>query len=70
MENTKVFYYYNLERYKMKHDATQPINTKIKHNIVELLAGAIFLVEGYLKTKSMVEKFMFFYENLEVKQCI
>jgi len=56
----KVFDYYNLERYTKLHDATQSINTEIKHNIVESLAGAIFLAEGYLKTKDLVEKFIFF----------
>ena len=54
-----VFDYYNLIRYVKLSNHKQPINDALKHNIVESLAGAIFLVEGYPKAEELLKKFIF-----------
>ena len=53
-----VFDYYDLEKYVKKPDNKMSINRKVKHNIVESLAGAIFLEEGYEKAKDLLTKFI------------
>jgi len=54
-----VFDYYNLIRYVKLSNQKQPINNALKHNIVESLAGAIFLVEGYQKAEKLLKKLIF-----------
>jgi len=54
-----VFDYYNLIRYVKLPNPKQPINNALKHNIVESLAGAIFLIEGYPKAEKLLKKFIF-----------
>ena len=54
-----VFDYYNLLRYVKLFDPKTQINDELKHNIVESLAGAIFLVESYLKAEKLLTKFIF-----------
>lgn len=53
-----VFDYYDLEKFVKKPDDKMSMNRKVKHNIVESLAGAIFLEEGYEKAKDLLTKFI------------
>lgn len=53
-----VFDCYDLEKYVKKPDDKMSMNRKVKHNIVESLAGAIFLEEGYEKAKDLLTKFI------------
>lgn len=51
---------YGLLKYTDVFDPKQPINDEVKHNIVESLAGAIFLVEGYKIANELLMKFMLY----------
>ncbi len=51
---------YELQNYVDVFDPKQPINDEVKHNIVESLAGAIFLVEGYTIAEELLMKFILY----------
>lgn len=51
---------YELQNYADFFDPKQPVNDEMKHNIVESLAGAIFLVEGYKMAEELLVKFILY----------
>jgi dsRNA-specific ribonuclease len=54
--------YYDLQKYIEVHEPKQDINDEVKHNIIEALAGAIFLSERYPKTEELLKKYILFPE--------
>lgn len=56
----KVFDFLDLNNHTDLFDRNQKINDKIKHNIVESLAGAIFLVESHEMAEKLLLEFILY----------
>ena len=57
-----VFDYFNLGKYVQIPDENTPFNNKLKHNIIESIAGAIFLIEDFLKAKELLKQFILYFD--------
>lgn len=59
-----IFDLHDLQKYAEFFDPKQPISGKVKHNFVESLAGAIFLIEGYEVARDILLKFFLYPEQI------